>query len=335
MRKYFLKSVVFWISLILSCGEKIQKKVISEEDYIAPFGRGSTSWDNLIYSDTSFLKLNFDSKFEEKDPFTSEKYTVLAHSPQKVSSVVIRNTEYIIPQGWEGYILKFDAPFEVQIYYCIAGQICEAAEKIKGAPNSEFFFSITSGTKPVFLVYRVQFVKTLLGSEAYYYPKYYLCSDGLDHVLCEADEFSYIQPNAVMPSEKIEEISKGKIYLDSLTAEIISLKEVKFALRKTIYIDDEGKEHLGETVFSSALLYELVLSFTGELGVKKSSLGEFPEIQVLGCGTIANEQKCWSGFREIEIMDGNIEIKPVENFQVKFYIPSASELKWLSIRKLF
>ncbi|MEM4326504.1 MAG: hypothetical protein QXU40_04320 [Candidatus Pacearchaeota archaeon] len=330
------KHILFFLFFIplFSCGQQIKKKVLSEEDWYAPFGLGSLPWRDYIRG--SAQRIDFDKEIK------NEMFRILVHSPKRITSITIGGIEYQIPDKWEGYVVSVELSSinnsvslrGFNLLYCVVGEVCEPAEKIKNEPQAEYFFTITQGVKPIFIVYQsVGGGCSLFScSQGYMDLKFYLCHSELDHLICEADELSFRPPNPVKYYDVIDDVKEGtKIYIDDVTIEVKSIKEVKFGSQKWV-ID---QENIRTYAIFSDLLYELELSLSGKIPMIKSQVGYFPRFRFYGCGILAGEMKCWWSFGELEINSGSSEDIELQDFRAKFFIPSASEINKIAIQKLY
>ncbi|MCS7213905.1 MAG: hypothetical protein NZ927_06800 [Candidatus Calescibacterium sp.] len=323
---------------LFGCSQGTRTKILSDGDLIAPFGENSISWSELIRTDAYFERLEFNKEYYFENLQLGQKTRVFIHSPKKVTSIVLYGEKYIIPDKWEGYIIKIESPIALSLYYCIIDQACEYAAELRNIPEGgkEYFFAITPGVRLVFMIYQA------LGSGGFcllggcgvqLYSRFYLCSEGIDHVICEADEFSYRPPKTVKQYDYIsEDVKEGtKIYAGDITVEIKSLKEVKYGTQRLV----SGSTMSRFYSFFSDLIYELEVSIEGELPIYDSDFGSFPSIRIHGCGILAGELNCWWGFGDLEIHTGTIERRKVQDLRAKFFLPTASEIKKIAIQKLY
>lgn len=327
--------ILLFVPVISACTqERIKRKVLSESDYIAPFGENSSSWSEMFSSEKYFERLEFNKEY-----YFDDVGRVFVHTPRKVTMVFDMDTEYIIPDKWEGYIIKIETSAELYLYYCVIGQTCEFARGVGGyfGREVEYFFSVTPGVKLVFLIYHPARVDGLCFYNCYYYKsRFYICSDGLDNVICRADEFSYKYPiteNAMKQYDLsydfiIHNVKQGaKLYTDELTVEVKDLRTVEYGMQKRIL--EQGREK-NNIIFSSALLYQIELSFEGNISVIGSPFGISPAIKIFGCDKALN---CWPGIESIQIGVSNVENRELKDINVKFLVPTYHQIESIIIQK--
>lgn len=323
------------VLLLFSCSQGVKKKVLSEEDWYAPF-QGALLWKDYIRS--SAQRINFGEEGNDR------MIKIMVHSPKRITNITIGEIEYQIPDKWEGYIIRVDfakvddsaSLIGFNLMYCIVGEVCKPAEKIKSEPQAEYFFTITAGLKPIFIIYQVVGGGcSLFGcSQGYFDLKFYLCHSELDHLACKSDELSYRRPNPVSQYDTISDgdLSVGtEVYLEDLTIQVKSIKEVDFGYQTWVMEPDNVRKY---AIFSD-LIYELEVSLNGKAHILKSQIKDFPALRIYGCGILAGEMKCWWGFGEVEISGSDHEEKVVQNLQAKFFVPAASEIKRIAVQKLY
>ncbi|MCX7734278.1 MAG: hypothetical protein N2254_05885 [bacterium] len=333
--------ILLFVSLNLGCAqERIKRKVLSESDYIAPFGENSSSWKEMFSSEKYFERLEFDKEYYFDD-IGEPRTKLFIHAPRKVTRVFDLDTEYIIPDKWEGYIVKIETSADLYLYYCVVDQACEFARSVGGSYKKEveYFFAVTPGVRLIFLIYQPARVDGLCFFDCYYQKsRFYICSDGLDHVICGSDEFSYKYPvteNAMKQYDLyydfiINDVKQGaKLYTDELTLEIKDLRTVEYGVQKRILEQNREKKNI---IFSSNLLYEIEFSFEGIIGVIDSSFGIFPVIEIFGCDKDLN---CWPGIGSFEIRMGNVEKREIKGLRGKFLVPTYQRIESIVMQKVY
>ncbi|GEM_PF-3044528 len=342
-RKSWIKSlaliyILFSFSLF-SC-KRVEKKVLSDEDFLAPFGQGSFSLLDYI-KNYSVQRVEYEKQFW----FSSEDKKIVVHSPQKVSKITIRDIEYEIPEKWEGYVIRIDSPdFDFAIFYCdIDKMVCEGAEILKRGIEDEYFFVVTAGMSPFIFIFEVQQGVgsggfCLFGSCGQYFiiPRFYICPENNAHIICQADEFSYKEPLEISQNSltdytiSVQANNGTEVFQNELTIKVVKIGKNNFSLYNVLYDFGDGGFTQRKLSFYSEMIYDVELSISGKLYFCKSAQYYSPQIDVLGCDGKGN---CWKGFAELQVGEGGIEEKEVKAHQAKFLIPSPSEITHLKIKK--
>lgn len=313
---------------------------MSEEDFLAPFGQGSVSLLNYI-KNYSVQRVEYEKEFW----FFSEDKRIVVHSPQKVSKITIHDTEYEIPEKWEGYVIKIDSPdFDFVIFYCdIDNMVCEGAEILKRGLEDEYFFVVTAGISPFIFIFEAQQVVSggefcLFGSCGHYalIPRFYICPQQSTHIICSADEFSYREPIQVSGNSLLDYTVSvyandgSEAFQNELTVKVVKIGRNNFSLYNILYDSGGGGFIQRKTSFYSEMIYDVELSISGKLYFCKSAQYDSPQIDVLGCD---GEGNCWKGFAELKIDNGVVEEKEVKDRTTRFLIPSRSKITDLKIKK--